>query len=87
MKKLIASGMLACALMASSISAAPPSRTYQVTGPIVELTDTAIVVQKGNEKWEVARTPDTKVTGVLKVGAKVTVSYTMTAKSVEVKGK
>ena len=32
------------------------------------------------------RTKDTKVTGELKVGAKVTIMYTMTAVSVEVKG-
>lgn len=59
--------------------------TYQVTGPVLEVTDTKIVVQKENEKWEIARTPGTKVTGELKVGAKVTVHYTMTATSVEVK--
>jgi cytochrome c1 len=58
---------------------------YQVTGPVLEVTDTKIVVQKGKEKWEIARTPDTKVTGDLKVGAKVTIEYSMTAKSVEVK--
>jgi hypothetical protein len=50
----------------------------------LELTDTKIVV-KGDEKWELARTPDTKVTGALKVGSKVTISYTMTAKAVTVK--
>jgi hypothetical protein len=32
-----------------------------------------------------ARTSDTKVTGILKVGSKVTISYTMTAKAVTVK--
>ena len=58
---------------------------YQVTGPVLEVTDSKIVVQKGKEKWEIARTADTKVTGDLKVGAKVTVEYTMTAKSVEAK--
>lgn len=58
---------------------------YQVTGPVVEVTDTRIVVMKGKEKWEIARTPDTKVTGDLKVGSKVTIEYSMTAKSVEVK--
>jgi hypothetical protein len=36
-------------------------------------------------KWELARTPDTKVTGALKVGSKVTVNYTMTAKAITVK--
>jgi hypothetical protein len=66
---------------------ADPAKSYQVTGPILELTDTKIVVQKGDEKWEVARTPETKDTGALKVGAKVTIHYTMSAKAVEVKAK
>jgi hypothetical protein len=77
--------VLSVVLMATPLLAAPAGKTYQVTGPIVELTDTKIVVQKGDEKWEIARTPETKVEGALKVGAKVTIHYTMTAKSVEVK--
>ena len=59
--------------------------TYQVTGPILELTDAKIVVQKGKDKWELTRNADTKVTGELKVGAKVTIQYAMTAQTVEVK--
>lgn len=59
--------------------------TYQVTGPVLEVKDTSIIVQKGKEKWEIARDKDTKVTGDLKVGAKVTIHYTMKATSVEVK--
>lgn len=36
-----------------SLSAwAAPLASYQVTGPVLEVTDTKIVVQKGNEKWE-----------------------------------
>lgn len=58
---------------------------YQVTGPVLEVSEAKIVVQKGKEKWEIARTPETKVTGDLKVGAKVTIEYTMSAKAVEVK--
>ena len=61
-------------------------KTYQVTAPILEVTDTTITVQKGKEKWEIARTKDTKVTGELKVGAKVTIMYTMTAVSIEANG-
>jgi hypothetical protein len=61
-------------------------KTYQVTAPILEVTDTTITVQKGKEKWEIVRTKDTKVTGELKVGAKVTIMYTMTAVSIEAKG-
>lgn len=77
----IARTLIAVAVLAVASSA----WAYQVTGPVVEVTDTKIVVQKGKEKWEIARTPDTKVSGELKVGAKVTVEYTMAAKSVEVK--
>jgi hypothetical protein len=60
-------------------------KTYQVTGPVLELKDDMIVVQKGNEKWEITRDKDTKVTGDLKVGSKVTIQYTMTAKEIESK--
>lgn len=60
-------------------------KTYQVTGPVLEVTDTTVTVQKGKEKWEIARGADTKVTGELKVGAKVTVTYTMTATAIEAK--
>ena len=69
----------------AAIAFASPIWAYQVTGPVLEVTDTKIVVQKGKEKWEIARTPETKVTGDLKVGAKVTIEYSMTAKSVEAK--
>jgi len=75
--------VLGSALLGGAALAA--DKTYQVTGPILEVTDTTIVVQKGKEKWEIARTKDTKVTGDLKVGAKVTITYTMTAASIEAK--
>jgi hypothetical protein len=92
MKKLILSTSLAFGLLALSLasSSAPAfaalTKTYQVTGPVLEVRDDAIVVQKGKEKWEIARTPETKITGELKVGAKVTIEYRMAAASVEVKG-
>lgn len=73
------------ALLALTVSAWAGPNSYQVTGPVLEVTDTKIVVQKGEEKWELARTPETKVTGDLKVGSKVTISYSMTAKAVSVK--
>jgi hypothetical protein len=41
------------------------------------------VVEKGKEKWEIERDKDTKVTGALKKGSKVTVQYRMTATSIE----
>ena len=60
-------------------------KTYQVTGPVLELTNDKITVQKGKDKWEIARDAATKVTGDLKPGAKVTIMYTMKADSIEVK--
>jgi hypothetical protein len=57
--------------------------TYQVTGPVVELSDKKIVVQKGDERWAIARDGSTKVEGPLKLGSKVTVRYRMTATKIE----
>ena len=63
--------------------AGPSAKSYQVTGIITELTDTKIVVEKADgEKWEVARSADTKSEGELKAGDKVTIAYTMTAKTI-----
>jgi len=73
------------ALSANVSFAAPQAKTYQVTGPVVEVTDTSITVKKGEENWQVARDAGTKITGDLKVGAKVTVHYRMIATDVEVK--
>jgi hypothetical protein len=44
-----------------------------------------IVVQKGKDRWEINRDANTKVTGDVKVGDKVHVTYTMSATDVEVK--
>ncbi len=71
---------------AALLLASPLAMAYQVTGPVVEMTDSKIVVQKGKEKWEMARDAGTKVTGDVKVGDKVTVEYKMTATSIESKG-
>ena len=61
------------------------TKTYQVTGPVIELTDKIIVVQKGDERWEIARDESSKIKGVVKVGEKVTVYYRMTAVTIESK--
>jgi hypothetical protein len=67
--------------------AAPAALAYQVTGPVLEVTDSKIVVEKDKEKWEIARDKDTKVNGDLKKGSRVTIQYRMTATSVDVKDK
>jgi hypothetical protein len=74
----------AALLAASSLNAAD-AKGYQVTGPVLAVTPTTITVQKGDDKWEIARDSKTKVSGDLKVGAKVTIYYTMVATEVEVK--
>jgi hypothetical protein len=77
--------MAAGSLALSSMASAAGTKTYQVTGPVLEMNDSMIAVQKGKERWEIARDSSTKVTGDLKVGAKVTITYTMSATEVEVK--
>ena len=73
-----------------SLAFATSALAYQVTGEVEDVTPTTITVKatggknKG-EKFEMTRGADTKVSGDLKKGAKVTVEYTITAKSVEVK--
>ena len=84
MKRLMA--LTLALLLFSSPALAAAVKTYQVTGPVLELTDDMIAVKKGADRWEIARTPDTKVEGDLKVGSKVTIEYRMSATKVEVKG-
>jgi len=72
-------------LLTVAFAFAAGPKTYQVTGPVLEIKDDVIVVEKGKEKWQIARDKDTKVKGDLKVGAKVTIEYRMTAATVEVK--
>jgi hypothetical protein len=84
-KQLLSTLLLGTALLAGPASAAPP-KSYEVTGPVVEVTDSTITVEKGKEKWQIARDKDTKVMGDIKVGDKVHIDYRMTATAIEVKG-
>jgi len=77
--------LAAASLALSGAAFAAGAKTYQVTGPVLEVTDTIIAVQKGKDRWEINRDANTKVMGDVKVGDKVTVTYTMTATDVEVK--
>jgi len=83
--KNLFSVVVAGTLAFSSTASAAGTKTYQVTGPVLEMNDNMIAVQKGKDRWEIARDSSTKVTGDLKVGAKVTITYTMTATDVELK--
>jgi hypothetical protein len=84
MKKVL---VLAVVLVLASFGlgyAFAATKTYQVTGPVIDVRSDAVVVQKGKENWEIARDANTKVTGDLKVGAKVQIQYRMTAASIDV---
>ena len=71
-------------LISLLVLAAGP-KTYQVTGPVLDIKGDLIMVQKGTDKWEIAIDKSTKVTGDLKVGSKVTIEYQMKATGIEVK--
>ena len=75
---------VALALVAAPALARQP-RTYQVTGEVTEVADDVIVVKKGKESFEIGRTPATRVSGDLSVGARVTVEYRMSATGAEAK--
>src|SRR2546422_10577519 len=77
--------LAAASLALTNAAFAAGAKTYQVTGPVLEVNDTMIAVQKGKDRWEINRDSNTKVTGDLKVGEKVTITYTMSATDVEVK--
>jgi hypothetical protein len=83
MKKIL---IFACAFVfIAAVAFAAGQKTYQVTGPVLEVNADMIVVQKGSEKWQIGRDAATKVRGDLKVGSKVTIEYTMKAATIEVK--
>lgn len=66
-------------------SAAFAGKSYQVTGEVLEVSDSKIVLSKAGEKFEIDRAAGTKVSGDLKKGGKATVYYTMTAEEIESK--
>jgi hypothetical protein len=77
--------LLAAGLLLAAVAIAAGPKDYQVTGPVLDVTNDVITVEKDKERWEIARTKDTKISGDLKKGARVTIQYKMTATSVEVK--
>src|SRR6266478_6313899 len=83
-RRTLFAALCGAALMAS-VAKAADSKTYQVTGPVLEVTPTTLTVQKGDEKWEIARDKNTKLNGELKVGSNVTIYYRMVATEVEIK--
>lgn len=77
--------IVATVVLATAGSSFAGPKTYQVTGPVLAVTDTSITIQKGEEKWEIAIDSKVKIKGKPAVGSKVTVEYTMNAIGVEIK--
>jgi hypothetical protein len=75
--------IMAFSLTLSGAVRAAGGKTYEVTGTVLETTPTKIVVQKGAERWELDLDPQTKIRGELKVGTKVTITYTMSAAKID----
>ena len=82
-KNSFLASLLLPVLLAGSVFA--DDHSYQVTGPVTAVSDASITVTKSGKPWTVSRDSNTKVTGTLKVGSKVTISYHMTADTVTVK--
>ena len=79
-------GLLTGALLLATSAGAAEMKTYQVTGPVVSVTDDSIVVTKGKDNWTIAKDAATKGPTV-KPGDKVTIHYRMTATDIELKKK
>jgi hypothetical protein len=87
LKSMCAAALCGAILLGTSTLWAAEVKTYQVTGPVLEVTPTMLVVQKGKDRWELALDPKVKLPAEVKVGAKVTITYKMVAQDVEVKEK
>ncbi len=85
MKMKMALSLVAVAnLILSGITFAAGAKSYKVTGTVVAATGSMVAVQKDSEKFEIDIDPaTTKGSADLKVGAKVTVTYVMSATKVE----
>jgi len=83
MKRFLSVMVLSLFFASAALAAGP--KDYQVTGPVLDVNEDVITVQKGSDKWEIGRNKDTKINGDLKKGSKVTIQYKMTASSVDVK--
>jgi len=60
-------------------------KPIRITGQVVEVRDDVIVLQKGKERWEVARHAGTRIKGEIRKGARVTVDFRAVAASIEVR--
>ena len=76
--------LAALSLALSGMVFAAGSKTYQITGTVVEATGSKVTVERGAERIEFDIDPATvKGSAELKVGSTVTVTYLMSATKIE----
>ncbi len=75
--------LAATAVAAGILGYAAGAKSYQVTGPVTEVSADSVTVQKGKELWQITVPKGTKGAEGLKKGDKVTVYYAMTATEIE----
>ncbi len=85
MKNLRRLLLVATLLPMLHLSAASTAKTYQITGQVVSVTESLIVIQKGETKYELSRKTKTKGVEKAKVGDTITITYHMVAEAVEPK--
>jgi hypothetical protein len=85
MKKFLRVLVPAVLLLIAPVFAHAAVDDFQVTGNVTEKTADSITVMKGKERFQIAIDKDTKMTGDVKVGGKVTIKYKMYASSIEAK--
>jgi len=68
-----------------SFAAQAATRAILITGPITDVREDMIVIQKGKQQWEIARGPSTKVRGELRKGALVTIEVYLSAGTIDVR--
>lgn len=77
-------GMALCGLLCVTAALAA-TRAVLITGPITDIREDAIVIQKGKQQWEIARGAATKVRGELRKGALVTIEVYLSAGTIDVR--
>jgi hypothetical protein len=76
--------LAALSLALSGNVVAAGSKTYQITGTVVEATGSKVIVEKGTERFEFDIDPaTTKGSADLRVGSTATVTYVMSATKIE----
>jgi len=86
MKRILVAAVVLTAFVCAVGAANAAVKTYQVTGPVLEVSPTMIAVQKGKDRWELERDAASGIPADIKVGDKVTLTYKMTVTGCEMKG-